>query len=171
MNNKPSKNSLVLAIALSSWGVGFAVVENGTLVDWGMKATTGNKNAVAVAQLKKLIAQYRPWVCVMEDVHGQDSMRSGRIRSLAKRLCSVAEQAKIQIAVMPRQQIRKVFFSHGLGTKDKLAALIGERFPEELGRLLPPKRKAWMNEHFRMPVFEAVASALAFENFRRQKFS
>ncbi|HEU5122579.1 MAG TPA: hypothetical protein VFW05_00790 [Verrucomicrobiae bacterium] len=169
MNNKPFKNSLIFAIAPSFWGVGFAVVENGTLVDWGMKATKGDKNSAAVAQMEKLIAQYRPSVFVMEDVHGQDSLRSERIRSLAKRLCALAEQAKIKTAAMPRREIRKIFFADGRGSKDALAAMIGERFSEELGRILPPKRKAWMNEHFRMPVFEAVASALAFESFRRQQ--
>lgn len=169
MNDNRFKNSLVLAIAPSFWGVGFAVIENGALVDWGMKATKGDKNSAAVTQIEKLIEQYRPSVFVMEDVHVQDSMRSERIRSLAKRLCAVAEQAKMQIVAMPRREIRKIFFADGRGSKDALAAMIGEQFSEELGRILPPKRKAWMNEHFRMAVFEAVASALAFESFRRER--
>jgi Holliday junction resolvasome RuvABC endonuclease subunit len=163
MNQKRSNSSVILAVALSSWGVGFAVTEGkDVLVDWGMTATKGDKNAVAVCEVEKLIAQYRPSVFVMEDAHAKDVARSARIRSLAEGLCAVAAQTKIQTAVMPRQEIRKAFFQDGLGTKDALAPAVAESFPEELGGLLPRKRKAWMNEHFRMAIFEAVAAALAF---------
>jgi CRP-like cAMP-binding protein len=164
MNYNKANNPVILAVALSSWGVGFAVIEGkDMLVDWGMTATKGDKNAVAVFEVKKLIAQYRPSAFVMEDAHAEDSGRSKRIRSLAKRLCAVAVRANVKAAVMPRRQIRKIFFADGLGTKDALAAAVAEFFPEELRRLLPRKREAWMNEHFRMAIFEAVAAALAFE--------
>jgi Holliday junction resolvasome RuvABC endonuclease subunit len=165
MNQKRSNSSIILAVALSSWGVGFAVTEGkDVLVDWGMTATKGDKNVVAACEVEKLIAQYRPSVFVMEDAHAKDAERSVRIRFLAKRLFAVAARAKIKTAVMPREEIRKAFFQDGLGTKDALAAAVAESFPEELGRLLPRKRKAWMNEHFRMAMFEAVAGALAFGN-------
>jgi Holliday junction resolvasome RuvABC endonuclease subunit len=164
MDQNRSNNSVILAVALSAWGVGFAVIEGkDMLVDWGMTATSGDKNAVAVFEVEKLIAQYRPSAFVIEDAHAEDSPRSKRIRSLAKRLCAMAMRAKVETAVMPRQEIRKRFFADGLGTKDALAAAVTEFFPEELGRLLPRKREAWMNEHFRMALFEAVAAALAFE--------
>jgi hypothetical protein len=35
------------------------------------------------------------------------------------------------------------------------------RFPEELGHRLPPKRKPWMSEDYRMGIFDAVALAFA----------
>jgi hypothetical protein len=164
MNRNRANNPVILAVALSSWGVGFAVIEGkDMLVDWGMTATKGDKNAAAVFEVEKLIAQYRPSVFVMEDVHAKDSGRSARIRSLAKRLRAVAARAKIKTAVMPRREIRKRFFADELGTKDALAVAVAEFFPEELRRLLPQKRQAWMNEHFRMAIFEAIAAALAFE--------
>ena len=163
MHHQRSKNPVILAIALSAWGMGIAVIEGrDTLVDWGMKATKGDKNAAAVVELNKLIAQYRPSVFVMEAAHDRDSGRSRRIRTLSKRLSAVATHAKIQTALLPRQRIRKIFFADGLGTKDALAAAIADRFPEELGRLLPPKRTAWMSEHFNMAVFDAVAVGLVF---------
>jgi len=163
MNQNIANNPVILAIALSAWGVGFAVIEGkDMLVDWGMRATSGDKNAVATFEVEKLIAQYQPSVFVMEDAHARDSGRSKRIRSLAKSLFAVAGRADIKTALMPRREIRKIFFAEGLGTKDALAAAVAEIFPEELGRLLPQKRKAWMNEHFRMAIFEAVAVALAF---------
>jgi hypothetical protein len=46
------------------------------------------------------------------------------------------------------------------GTKHALAEIIAERFPEELGFLLPPKRRDWMSQDSRMDIFDAVALAL-----------
>jgi hypothetical protein len=46
------------------------------------------------------------------------------------------------------------------GTKHTLAKSIAERFPEELGFLLPPKRRDWMSEDSRMGIFDAVALAM-----------
>jgi hypothetical protein len=163
MDHHRPNNPVILAFALSTWGVGIAVIEGrDTLVDWGMKATKGDKNAAAVSELKKLIVQYRPSVFVIEDAHNQESARSSRIRLLAKRLRAEAANAKVRTVSLPRQQIRKMFFEDGIGTKDALAGVIAAKFPEELGRLLPPKRKAWMNEPFNMAIFEAVAVAIAF---------
>jgi len=53
-----------------------------------------------------------------------------------------------------------VFFADGQGTKHALAEILAARFPEELGCRLPPKRRPWMSEDYRMDIFDAVALAL-----------
>jgi hypothetical protein len=40
--------------------------------------------------------------------------------------------------------------------------ILAERFPEELGDRLPPKRRPWMSEDYRMGIFEVVALGVAF---------
>ena len=61
-----------------------------------------------------------------------------------------------------REQVRRVFFANGQGTKHALAEILAKRFPEELGFRLPPKRRPWMSEDYRMDIFDAVALALIF---------
>lgn len=46
------------------------------------------------------------------------------------------------------------------GTKHALAEILAKQFSEELASRLPPKRKAWMSEDYRMDIFDAVALVL-----------
>jgi hypothetical protein len=64
------------------------------------------------------------------------------------------------VALFSQKQVRRVFLGDAGGTKHALAEVIAERFPEELGLHLPPKRRPWMNEDSRMGIFDAVALAL-----------
>jgi hypothetical protein len=41
-----------------------------------------------------------------------------------------------------------------------LAEILATRFPEELAPRLPPKRKPWISEDYRMDIFDAVALAI-----------
>ena len=62
----PSKNDRVLAIAPSSRGFGFAVMEGGdTLVDWGVRSVVGDKNADALKKAEAMFALYKPTVLVL----------------------------------------------------------------------------------------------------------
>jgi hypothetical protein len=45
-------------------------------------------------------------------------------------------------------------------TKYEIAVAIGKRFPE-LAPRVPPFRKPWMSEDYRMSIFDAVALGLA----------
>ena len=44
--------------------------------------------------------------------------------------------------------------------KDEIASLLAERFPV-LHWELPPKRKIWESEHYRMSIFDAAALAVS----------
>jgi hypothetical protein len=46
-------------------------------------------------------------------------------------------------------------------SKHERATALARQFPELLSTL-PPKRKIWQNEHYRMPIFEAVAVGFAY---------
>jgi hypothetical protein len=62
----------------------------------------------------------------------------------------------------PDEQLQQIYFADGRGTKHALAEIIAKRFPGELASRLPPKRKPWMSEDYRMSIFDAVALVLAF---------
>jgi hypothetical protein len=73
---------------------------------------------------------------------------------------TVAERHNIKMTLFSQKQVRRVFLGDAVGTKHALAEIIAERYPEELGFLLPPKRRDWMSEDYRMGMFDAVALAL-----------
>ena len=152
----------ILAIAPSTRGFGFALVEGlNTLVDWGVKSVGGNKNVGSVAKAKAMLNHYAPDVLVLEDTLVKPFRRARRIRELTKRLLSVSKNQNVRVMLLRREQVRMVFFPDGQGTKYALAQILAERFPDELGLRLPPKRRPWMSEDSRMDIFGAVALALA----------
>jgi hypothetical protein len=161
-------NSSILALALSSRGFGFVVIEGkDMLVDWGIRTAEGNnKNVQSVVKAKKIIGQYRPSALILEDAATKGSLRSSRIRLLAKQLVALAKQENIRAAVLPREKIRHVFFSDQQGSRDELARVIAEKFPDELRDWLPPKRKPWTSEDARISMLEAVALGVAFSDKR-----
>jgi Holliday junction resolvasome RuvABC endonuclease subunit len=130
------------------------------LVDWGVKSFTGDKNAGSIKKVEEMIAHYSPQVIVLEDTATKESRRSSRIKALTKRLVAVAERRIISAALFSQKQIQRAFFGDVAGTKHALAEIIAERYPEELGFSLPPKRRDWMSEDYRMDIFDAVALAL-----------
>jgi Holliday junction resolvasome RuvABC endonuclease subunit len=162
MNKSLPKYPRILAIAPSTKGFGYAVFEgHKMLVHWGVKSVKGDKNAGAVEKVEDMIARYDPQVMVLEDTATIGSHRAPRIKALTKRLVAVAERRTIKVVLFSQKQIRRVFLGDNPGTKHTLAKTIAERFPEELGFLLPPKRRDWMSQDSRMDIFDAVALALA----------
>jgi Holliday junction resolvasome RuvABC endonuclease subunit len=155
------KHFRILAIAPSTRGFGFAVLEGEvSLVDWGVKTVNSDKNKQSVAKVKELIAHYQPEVLVLEDASAKNSRRSPRIRKLSQQIIKMAEARKVSVALFSRDQVMKTFITDGQGTKHAVAEIIAKRFPEELGSRLPPKRKPWMSEDSRMNIFDAVALVL-----------
>jgi len=151
----------ILSIAPSTRGFGFAVLEGlDTLVDWGVKSVTGDKNHGSIKKVQELIAHYEPEVMVLQDTSIKHSRRAARIRALSRKIIALAATRKVSVALFSHEQIRRVFFADGQGTKHALAEILAKRFPEELGSRLPPKRRPWKSEDYRMDIFDAVALVL-----------
>ncbi len=164
MDNKLPTYPRILGLAPSPAGVGVAVIEGvNSLVGWDMKRVRKSSNSECMVKVEKAIDYYQPQVIVMED----GSERSSRHRALMKRIVALAGKRGIKVIVLSRKQVRGVFFAEGMGSKDSLAEILIERFPEELAARLPRKRGTSTSEDHRMGMFEAVALALAFRPYRQ----
>ncbi|MBI3418007.1 MAG: hypothetical protein HY043_22180 [Verrucomicrobia bacterium] len=161
MNKTPAKRFRILAIAPSTRGFGFAVLEGrDTLVDWGGKSVDGNKNVQSLAKMKELITRYQPGVMVLEDTSTKASRRSSRIQALSQKIIALARTKSVRVELFSPEQVRRAFFADGQGTKHARAEILAKRFPDELGSRLPPKRKPWKSEHYQMGIFDAVTLAV-----------
>ena len=160
MKQRPqAKPNRLLALAPSTRGLGFAVLEGeGVLVDWGVKSVTGDKNLKSVAKVEELLALYHPRVLVLED---HSARRSPRIHALNSLLTHLAKQHEIKVRLLSRDRVYRCFGMAENGTKHALAEILAARFPQELGARLPPKRRAWTSQDYRMGIFDAVALGLA----------
>ena len=156
----------LLAIAPSSRGFGFVVMEGeDSLVNWGVKEAKGDKNIISLAKVEALIAQYQPDMLVLHDM--TDARRAARIKELNQDLLALAATRKLKVKLISDQQVKRVFFADGEGTKHTRAEIIAARFPDQLSFLLPPKRRTWESEDGRMCMFDAVALALVYRHQKK----
>lgn len=150
----------VLAIALSTRGFGYAVMEGpNALVGYGRKSVEGDKNAKCLAQVQKLAAFFRPDVLVLQNMRAKGCRRAPRIKDLNQRIIEIAKKQKLKVTLVSTDQIKAAFPADPSGTEYGRAKILAERFPNDLGLRLPAKRRAQDNEDARMDIFDAVALA------------
>jgi Holliday junction resolvasome RuvABC endonuclease subunit len=117
----------------------------------------------AIAKVEEMIVHYQPDAIVLEDHLAKHSRRSARIQALSRRIIAVAKSRNVTVTLFSREQVRRAFFADGQGTKYALAEILAVRFTKELNFRLPPKRRPWMSEDYRMDIFDAVALALVLK--------
>jgi len=164
MNQTPIKNTRILAVALSTKGLGYAVVEGqDVFIAHGHKIVEGgDKNVKSFGWVENLIARYQPGILVLQDVLTKGSRRAPRIKSLHRQVMRLAAKHKLTVKLISGEQVRSLLLGNPKGTKQEMAELLAGKFPDELASRLPPKRKPWKSEDTRMDIFDAVALAVAF---------
>jgi len=160
MNSNKIAETRILAIAPCVQGIGFIVFNGPQMpIDWGVKWTRVEKNALGVAKIAELIDRYQPEMVVLEDPHGEGSRRAKRIEDLLDDIASMVRRRNIAIARYSRAQVRRHFAGDGNATKYRIAKAIAQYLPD-LAPRLPAERKIWLPEHANMSLFDAASLAL-----------
>lgn len=172
MNQTTSKQLRILAIALSTRGFGFVVLEGQkTIIECGGRATTGeDKNAQSMAKAEKLLHFYQPDALVLQDVDAKGSRRAPRIKTLNRKVEVLAKKRKVRVKLISGKQMRTLLLGNPNGTKHEMAEALAARFPDELASRLPPKRKPWKSEDGRMDIFDAMALAVVYRMKDNDRF-
>lgn len=105
---------------------------------------------------------------VFEDYAGDASRRCRRVRELIVRIRKLAARRKIKVRAFSRGRVRQAFAP--AYTKHQIAIAITAEFPELLPHL-PPFRKCWMSEDYRMSIFDAAAFGVTYFSFAHPKLS
>ena len=141
---------------------GFAIFEGPyELLDWGVKSFRHGVNAVKVPpseKLASLLSEFRPHVVVVEKAPPRENSW------LVQTVIRLARNQNVPIRLVSRAAVRKRFAGQGQD-KHAIAMVLSTRFPELADRL-PPKRKPWQSEDYRMSIFDAAA--LGLTHFDRQ---
>ena len=163
MNENQIENALILAVFPSVRGFGFALFHGAWVpIDWGFRHVQGDKNENALEKVQKLIDDHVPDTLLLEDHAGEGSRRSARVVTLIDDIADLAHQKGITITRYSRDQIRECFAEFGATTKYEIAQTISRSLPE-FPPQLPPERKIWLPEDYRMSIFDAVS--LIFTHF------
>jgi hypothetical protein len=76
-----------------------------------------------------------------------------------------ARSRKIPVRLISRRDVNRAFVGFE-SNKYEVASALAKQFPA-LASKLPPKRKCWQSEDYRMGIFDAAAVAVAY--FTRRK--
>src|SRR5438093_4088965 len=158
--NTRSHQKRVLALDVHPSRFGYVVFEGpDELLDWGVRSFRDGVNAVRIPPAQKLAAlldDFAPSVVVLEK-------RESRKRKASKIIETIRREAAKRLATVrfvTRRMVKRAFAGHDRN-KDEIASVLGERFPE-LTPKLPPKRKIWQSEDYRMSIFDAAALGVAY---------
>jgi hypothetical protein len=153
----------VLALDVHPRSFGFVVFEGpNRMLDWGIKSFRRGVNTVKVSAAKKLLAlldEFTPSAIVI---------RKPEMRRNAKMLATIETQARsrrIPVRFISRSDVNRAFVGFE-SNKYEVASALAKQFPSLASRL-PPKRKCWQSEDYRMGIFDAAAVGVAYFTRRR----
>jgi hypothetical protein len=127
------------------------------ILDWGARSFRGGVNKVRVPcglKIMRLIDQYVPDALVLQ--RPRNKAREQMVEEIRRQ----ARTQKIPVWLLLREEVAIAFAGRN-GNKQEIAAAIYEQFPEFLS-ILPPPRRSWESEDYRMSIFDAAATGIAY---------
>ncbi len=148
----------VIALDVRSRNFGFVVFEGpNEILDWGIRSFRSGGNAVktpAASKLLSLLDEFSP--------------SAGRAEKKPQLLSIIERQVRnrrIPLRLVTPQDVNRAFIGFE-SNKYEVASVLARQFPT-LASKLPPKRKCWQSEDYRMGIFDAAAVGVAY--FVRRK--
>jgi hypothetical protein len=163
--NKTNNQRRLLALDLRPRSYGYAVLEGpDRLLDWGVRSFRNGVNAVQAPMRKKLanlLDELAPSVVVAKDLSKRRGITGRKLRKITEVLRREAGKRAIPVRFLNARALQAAFGSGNRLTKHAIASALAQRFPE-LSWRLPPKRKPWQSEDYRISIFDAAALGVAY---------
>jgi hypothetical protein len=146
----------VLGIAVSSSRIGYTLLVNDQLIDWGVSGAAADSPRKAAAKTRELIETLRTEVVITE-LPGSNKRKRGKTLLLMEAVTGAAKASKATSLTTTRL--------HSFKDKYQEAQALAKEFPELASRLAK-KPKCWLSEPRRMILFEALSFALRLRETR-----
>lgn len=151
----------VLALDLHPRSFGYVLVERpDRLLDWGVRSYRHKGNSVDVLirrRLKPLLELWRPSILVLRNGLSMAQRPHQRSETLLKRIATEAKNHQVVVRILKKRpganQGKRL-------TKYENARRAAEHY-SVLRWKMPPKRKPWESEDYRMAIFTAATLAMA----------
>ena len=151
----------VLALDVHPQSFGFVVFEGpNRMLDWGVKSFRPGVNAVKVPAGKKFLAlldEYSPAAVVIRERPTGGATKRATILAAVQRLM---KNRRIPVRLISQGAITR-FFAGSESNKHEVASALAQQFSLLLSKL-PPRRKCWQGEDYRMSIFDAAAAGVAY---------
>jgi hypothetical protein len=158
----------VLALDVHPQSFGFVVFEGpNQILDWGVRSFRAGVNAVKIPAATRFLAlldEFRPSAVVIGERLARKTAKQ------AKMLATIRRQARyrgILVRCISRGDVNRAFVGFE-SNKYEVASVLARQFPD-LALRLPPRRKCWQSEDYRMGIFDAAAVGVAYFARRRTR--
>lgn len=167
-NNRMADHShlvRVLALDVRPRRFGFVVFEGAQhLLDWGVRSHA-EPDAVfgesARKRITELLDMFEPSLIVVRAPSARGKEVSARTWAVLKIVREQATRRSVAFIQISPRKLRRFFLRQGCATKQQRATILAKWYPD-LQWKLPPRRKPWQSEDFRMSVFDAAALGTAY---------
>ena len=153
----------ILAIDLRTRRFGYAVFEGSKqLLDYGLclYGSSGGPTA-ARKRMAELLKLFSPSMISIRAVRRKKAFGAVGVRPILAAIKREAAACEIPMQFLETTQVKKIFQRFRAHTKHEIASVVAQLFPELVWKL-PPKRKVWQKEHYRMAMFEAIGVGYAY---------
>ncbi|MFK5979706.1 MAG: hypothetical protein QM488_12560 [Rhizobiaceae bacterium] len=140
----------IMAIAAASGRIGYVVMAEDKLVDWGISRAASRSSKKAHAKAKDWIDQLKPEVVVTEAI-GPPSRKHGKTLVIMEAITNAAKDSDVINVTTSKTRSHR--------DKYQEAKILAKRYPE-LQTRLAKKPACWLAEPRRMILFEALSLAL-----------
>jgi hypothetical protein len=158
---KRHPETTILAIEVRQSRIGYAFFSGPKrLLNWGASTVPARCPDRADWMRRRTVALLR--LCSATSIVAKE-MRPLKLpnnstgETILQTILSVIKDHAIPVHLLRRDDVEAAFRVFKVRTKDDIACVLVQIFPELLIRL-PPKRKAWQSESHRMIIFDAVAN-------------
>jgi hypothetical protein len=133
--------------------------------------TSASEIQTTKRRVESLVSSFNPTQIAVAESEVAASHNASSVRSLIRSIRTNARARSVPFQSIDRKFIRDSFLEFNASSKHEIAMVLVNHFPE-LRWKLPPKRRTWEKEHFRMTLFDAVAVSLAcWSRLSEKRFS
>jgi hypothetical protein len=145
----------VLALDVHPRSFGFVVFEGQhDLLDWGVKDFPSR---MAATKIRALLDEFAPSAVAIGNRQTRRPRENARIVAEIERQ---VRSRRIPVMFVSQADLNKAFVGSE-ANKYEMASALAKRFPVLASRL-PPKRKCWNGEDYRMGMFDAAAAGVSY---------
>jgi Holliday junction resolvasome RuvABC endonuclease subunit len=153
----------ILAIDPGTRNIGFALVDNGELVHYGVKTirrmnSPREKLKEGKRIILRLLRDFGPHVLIVEKTFFANNRNSALLNEFTDEIKAVGERKGLTVQSLAANSVRKLICGNGAASKDDVARAIVARYPELKPFLTSDRR--W-KERYHRNMFDAVALAVA----------
>jgi hypothetical protein len=155
-----------LALEIRSQRFAFAVLQGRDLLDYGARNVPPGPSGMklGVRRLSFILELYAPSVVIARrtlPIRGAPARHAAHI---LERIREELRRRSIHFIPLDRNEVRHAFANVRCRTKHEIAAAVAEQF-QELKPRLPGPRRPWEPERKRIAIFDALATAIAWNAF------